>query len=134
MNTFEIKYEGNLRTSAQHLDSGEVIYTDAPKDNHGLGESFSPTDLVCSSLASCMLTIMAIAVEKHGVNIEGTKARVTKIMKSNPRMIAQIDVVLEFPKDYETKIKTILERAALNCPVHKSLSNEIKKNLKFLYP
>ena len=134
MNTFEIKYDGNLRTSAQHLDSGEVIYTDAPKDNHGLGESFSPTDLVCSSLASCMLTIMAIAVEKHGVNIKGTKAKVKKAMKSNPRMIAQIDVVLEFPQNYETKIKTILERAALNCPVHKSLSSEVKKNLEFLYP
>ena len=134
MNTFEIKYDGNLRTSAQHLDSGEVIYTDAPKDNHGLGESFSPTDLVCTSLASCMLTIMEIAVQKHGVSIKGTKAKVKKTMKSNPRMIAQIDVLLEFPQDYETKIKTILERAALNCPVHKSLSSEVKKNLEFFYP
>ena len=134
MNTFEIKYDGNLRTSAQHLDSGEVIYTDAPKDNHGLGESFSPTDLVCTSLASCMLTIMAIAVEKYGVNIKGTKAKVKKTMKSKPRMIAQIDIVLEFPQNYERKIKTILERSALNCPVHKSLSNEVKKNLKFSYP
>ena len=134
MNTLEIKYDGNLRTSAQHLDSGEVIYTDAPKDNHGLGESFSPTDLVCSSLASCMLTIMAISVEKHGITIKGTKAKVKKIMKSNPRMIGQIDIVLEFPKDYDIKFKTILERAALNCPVHKSLSNQINQNIEFLYP
>ena len=65
MNTFKIKYLGNLRTSSSHLDSGSVINTDAPKDNHGLGEAFSPTDMVCSALASCILTIMAIAVEKH---------------------------------------------------------------------
>ncbi len=134
MNTFQIKYEGNLRTSAKHLDSGEVIYTDAPKDNHGLGESFSPTDLVCSSLASCMLTIMAIAVEKHGINIKGTIAKVKKTMKSEPRMIAQIDVSFQFSENHDSKIKTILERAALNCPVHKSLSVEIRKNIEFIYP
>ena len=71
MNKFEIKYQGNLRTSATHLDSGSVINTDAPKDNHGLGEAFSPTDMVCSALASCILTIMAIAVEKNGISIKG---------------------------------------------------------------
>ena len=69
MNTFEIKYQGNLRTTATHLDSGSEISTDAPKDNHGLGETFSPTDMVCSALASCILTIMAIAVEKNDVDI-----------------------------------------------------------------
>ena len=78
MNTYEIEYNGNLRTKAKHMASGEVIYTDAPKDNHGLGETFSPTDMVCSALASCMLTIMAIAVEKNGVNIIGTKVIVKK--------------------------------------------------------
>ncbi len=73
MNTFEIKYQGDLRTTATHLDSGSEISTDAPKDNHGLGQTFSPTDMVCSALASCILTIMAIAVEKNNVDIKGTK-------------------------------------------------------------
>ena len=83
MNKFEIKYQGNLRTTATHLDSGSVIDTDAPKDNHGLGEAFSPTDMVCSAFASCILTIMAIAVEKNGININGTNAIVKKIMGAN---------------------------------------------------
>lgn len=133
MNSFEIKYEGSLRTSAKHLASGEIINTDAPKDNHGLGECFSPTDLVCTSLASCMLTIMAIAVEKNGVNIDGTKASVKKTMRSEPRMIAQIDITITFPASYDDKTQKILERAALNCPVHKSLSDEVVKNIEFIY-
>ena len=83
MNTFEIKYQGNLRTSSTHLDSGSVISTDAPKDNHGLGETFSPTDMVCSALASCILTIMAIAVEKNNIDIKGTTAIVKKTMENN---------------------------------------------------
>jgi len=78
MNTFEIKYQGDLRTTATHLDSGSKISTDAPKDNHGLGETFSPTDMVCSALASCILTIMAIAVEKDDIDIKGTNAIVKK--------------------------------------------------------
>ena len=80
MNSFEIKYNGNLRTSAKHLESGSIISTDAPKDNHGLGETFSPTDILCSSLASCILTIMAIAVEKKDIDITDTTAIVKKTM------------------------------------------------------
>ena len=102
MSSFEIKYQGNLRTTAKHLDSGSIIETDAPKDNHGLGETFSPTDMVCTALASCILTIMAIAVEKNGININGTKAMVTKTMGNNPRRISKIDIELTFTKDYET--------------------------------
>ena len=134
MNSFEIKYNGNLRTSAKHIESGEVINTDAPKDNHGLGECFSPTDLVCVSLASCMLTIMAISIGKHNIKLDGVKATVQKTMKSEPRMISQIDIEITFLENYSDKIKTILERSALNCPVHKSLSHEIEKNIKFIYP
>ena len=134
MNTFEIKYQGNLRTTATHLDSGSEINTDAPKDNYGLGEAFSPTDMVCSALASCILTIMAIAVEKNGINIKGTKAMVEKTMGNNPRRISKIDIELTFPMDYDSKTKTILERAALNCPVHHTLSNEVEKNINFIYP
>ena len=133
MNTFEVEYDGNLRTTAIHLDSGSKINTDAPKDNHGLGEKFSPTDMLCSSLASCILTIMAIAVEKNGIDIKNTFATVKKTMASNPRRISKIDIDLVFPRDYDSKIKTILERAAKNCPVHHSLSEKIEKNFSFKY-
>ena len=134
MSSFEIKYQGNLRTTAKHLDSGSIIETDAPKDNHGLGETFSPTDMVCTALASCILTIMAIAVEKNGININGTKAMVTKTMENNPRRISKIDIELTFTKDYDAKTKIILERAAFNCPVHQSLSEKVDKNIYFIYP
>ena len=133
MSSFEIKYQGNLRTTAKHLDSGSIIETDAPKDNHGLGETFSPTDMVCTALASCILTIMAIAVEKNGININGTKAMVTKTMGNNPRRISKINIELTFTKDYGAKTKIILERAAFNCPVHQSLSEEVEKNILFHY-
>ena len=133
MSSFEIKYQGNLRTTAKHLDSGSIIETDAPKDNHGLGETFSPTDMVCTALASCILTIMAIAVEKNGININGTKAMVTKTMGNNPRRISKINIELTFTKDYDAKTKIILERAAFNCPVHQSLSEKVNKNILFHY-
>jgi len=133
MNSFEIKYDGSFRTTATHLDSGTIINTDAPKDNQGLGASFSPTDLVCTALASCILTIMAIAVEKNGVDIKGTVVNVKKTMQSNPRRIAQIDVEIKFPKNYDKKTKVILERSAFNCPVHQSLSKDMIKNITFIY-
>ena len=107
MNTFEVKYQGNLRTIATHLDSGYEISTDAPKDNHGLGETFSPTDMVCSALASCILTIMAIAVEKNDVDIKDAKAIVKKTMGNNPRRITKIEIDLTFPREYDSKTKTI---------------------------
>jgi len=133
MNTYEVKYQGNLRTTSIHLDSGSEINTDAPKDNHGLGKTFSPTDMLCSSLASCILTIMAIAVEKNNIHIKGTFARVKKTMGSNPRRIIKIKIDIIFPKEYDSKTKTILERAAHNCPVHHSISENIEKNVSFTY-
>jgi uncharacterized OsmC-like protein len=133
MNTFEIKYKGELRTTAIHLDSGSEISTDAPKDNHGLGETFSPTDMVCTALASCILTIMAITVEKDNIDIKGTTAVVKKTMGTNPRRIAKIDIDLTFPREYDQKTKTILERAAYNCPVHHTLSETVEKNISFNY-
>ena len=133
MNTFEIKYQGNLRTTATHLDSGSKISTDAPKDNHGLGEAFSPTDMVCSALASCILTIMAIAVEKNNIDIKNTTAIVKKTMGNNPRRISKIEIDLTFPKDYDSKTKIILERAAYNCPVHHTLSKTVEKYISFKY-
>ena len=134
MNTFEIKYKGDLRTTAIHIDSGSEISTDAPKDNHGLGETFSPTDMVCTALASCILTIMAIAVEKDNVDIKGTTAVVKKTMGIKPRRISKIDIDLTFPREYDQKTKTILERAAYNCPVHHTLSDTVEKNISFTYP
>ena len=133
MNTLEIKYQGDLRTTATHLDSGSKISTDAPKDNHGLGETFSPTDMVCSALASCILTIMAIAVEKNNVDIKNTIAIVKKTMGNNPRRIVKIEINLTFPKEYDLKTKTILQKAAHNCPVHHSLSEKIEKDISFTY-
>ena len=133
MNTFKIKYLGNLRTSAIHVDSGSNISTDAPKDNHGLGETFSPTDMVCTALASCILTIMAIAVEKNDIDIKNTQAIVKKTMGNNPRRIAKIEIDIRFPKEYDVKTKTILERAAYNCPVHHSLSESVEKKINFIY-
>ena len=133
MNKFEIKYQGNLRTIAIHLDSGSEISTDAPRDNHGLGQTFSPTDMVCSALASCILTIMAIAVEKNNMDIKGTTAMVKKTMGNNPRRIAKIEIDIVFQKEYDSKTRTILERAAYNCPVHHTLSEAVEKNISFTY-
>ena len=133
MNKFEIKYQGNLRTIATHLDSGSEISTDAPRDNHGLGQTFSPTDIVCSALASCILTIMAIAVEKNNMDIKGTTAMVKKTMGNNPRRIAKIEIDIVFQKEYDSKTRTILERAAYNCPVHHTLSETVEKNISFTY-
>ena len=133
MNTFEIKYQGNLRTNAIHLDSGSEINTDAPKDNHGLGETFSPTDMVCTALASCIITIMAIAVEKDSIDIRDTTAFVKKTMGNNPRRITKIEIDITFPKDYDSRTKTMLERAAFNCPVHHTLSETVEKNISFTY-
>ena len=133
MNIFEIKYQGDLRTTAIHLDSGSEISTDAPKDNHGFGQTFSPTDMVCSALASCILTIMAIAVEKNDVDIKDTKAIVKKTMGNNPRRIAKIEIDFTFPKEYDSKTKNILESAAHNCPVHHTLSERVERNISFTY-
>tara|TARA_B100000214_G_scaffold278779_1_gene208465 strand:+ start:4623 stop:5024 length:402 start_codon:yes stop_codon:yes gene_type:complete len=131
MNTLKIEYQGNLRTTATHLDSGSKICTDAPKDNQGLGESFSPTDMVSTALASCILTIMAIAVEKNDIDIKNTTAIVKKIMGTNPRRIIKLNIT--FPKEYDLKTKTILERAAYNCPVHHTLSDKVEKDISFTY-
>ena len=133
MNKFKIEYKGKLRTKAIHLESGAEIITDAPKDNHGKGESFSPTDMLCSAYVSCILTIMAIAVERDDVDIKGTTAVVKKTMGKNPRRIAKIDIDLTFPREYDSRTKIILEKAAYNCPVHHTLSENVEKNISFTY-
>lgn len=133
MNTFEVKYHGNLRSQVIHIDSKSKISIDAPKDNHGMGEFFSPTDLLCCSLATCIMTIMAISVKKNNIDLINTTAIIKKTMAKNPRRIKKIQISFNFPKDYDNKTKNILERAAKNCPVHHSLSTDIQKDIYFNY-
>ena len=134
MKTAAIKYLGNLRTEGTHLKSGEKIVTDAPPDNNGKGAYFSPTDIMSTSLGSCMLTIMGIAAQTHGIDIEGTTIEITKIMEAEPRRVGEIIVEFSMPRSsYSDKEKVILENAALNCPVAKSLSADLKQTVTFNY-
>ena len=133
MSKANIIYKNNLRTEAEHISSGEKIITDAPIDNNGKGEAFSPTDLVAAALGSCMITIMAIAAEKHGIDISGTNAKVKKEMSSDPRRINEIIIDINMDKNIEVKDRKRLEKAALACPVHKSLHPDIKKKIQFFY-
>ncbi|MDB5193027.1 MAG: stress-induced protein OsmC [Segetibacter sp.] len=131
--TAQIIYKGNLRTSATHLQSGTEIETDAPVDNQGQGERFSPTDLVATALGNCMLTIMGIKARDLNVDLSGTTVEVTKVMVAEPRRIGEIKVTFTFPEGFEAddKQKTILERAAMTCPVIESLHPNIKKDVTF---
>ncbi|HPD64205.1 MAG TPA: OsmC family protein [Bacteroidia bacterium] len=132
MITSEVIYNGNLRTECTHKLSGNKITTDAPPDNKGKGEYFSPTDLLSTSLAACMLTFMGIAAETHHFNIDGTRAEVTKIMASDPRRVAEIVIDLFFPpNNYSEKVRKIIENAAYTCPVSKSLHPELKQTINF---
>lgn len=134
MFTAEIIYKGDLRTEATHLKSGKSFITDAPTDNHGKGEAFSPTDTVCAALASCMLTLMGIGAGRHNLNIDGTKVQVLKHMADNPRRISKIDVIISFgPNNYSAEEKEILERYAITCPVAKSLHPDIEQVVEFNY-
>jgi putative redox protein len=134
MKTSKIVYQGNLRTESTHLQSGTTIHTDAPIDNNGKGEAFSPTDLLANSLGCCMITIMGIVAEKHALKIEGTSIEITKIMISDPRRVGEIIVEFTMPKNnYSDKDKTLLENAAHTCPVAKSLNAEIKQTVIFNY-
>lgn len=131
--TSQITYEGNLRTVATHLQSGTVIETDAPTDNQGKGERFSPTDLVATALGNCMLTIMGIKARDFGVDLEGTKIDITKMMIANPRRIGEIKVLINFPENVKAdeKQRIILERSAITCPVFESLHPDMKKDVEF---
>jgi uncharacterized OsmC-like protein len=131
--TATIVYEGSLRTHATHLQSSTVIETDAPTDNQGKGERFSPTDLVATALGSCMLTIMGIKARDMGINLEGVTVDIQKHMKSDPRRIGGVDVVFHFPThlQLDDKQRTILQNAALTCPVAKSIHPEIAQNVVF---
>lgn len=131
MATIHTTYLGGLRTEATHLQSGTKIITDAPTDNKGKGEAFSPTDLLAESLAGCMLTTMGIAADVHGIDIDGTEADVTKVMAANPRRVAEVIANFKFPKQYADTEKEILKKAALGCPVAVSLHPDVVKTVNF---
>ena len=131
--TASIIYQGDLRCKATHLQSGTVIETDAPTDNRGKGERFSPTDTLCVSLATCIVTTMALKARDMGIDLKDTSIDVTKHMLSEPRRIARIDVLLKFPSNLnlDENDKTILERTGNNCPVTKSLHPDLETNIQF---
>jgi putative redox protein len=131
--TAKVVYQGGLRTVDTHLASGTIIETDAPVDNQGKGERFSPTDLLATSLATCIVTTMAILGRNHNINIDGTECELEKIMASNPRRVAEVKVHLHFPKNksYTDKEKAILEHIAGTCPVSLSLHPDLKQTLSF---
>ena len=134
MTTSTSKYSGELRTHSVHTQSGETYITDAPTDNEGKGEAFSPTDIVATSLANCMMTIMGIVSKRKGLIIEGTEAKIDKFMGTDPRRITEIKIDFYFPVDFSEDERKLLEKSALNCPVAKSLSSDLKQNIEFHYP
>ena len=131
--TSKVTYLGNLRTSSTHLQSNQSIINDAPVDNHGKGEAFSPTDLLANSLATCMFTIMGIKAAEMDVDIENSTAEVTKIMQASPRKIAEIKIDFTMNVAADEKTKAILERVAFSCPVYLSLNPDIVKTISFVW-
>jgi putative redox protein len=125
-------YQGKLRTEVTHLRSGNRIITDAPPDNNGKGEAFSPTDLTCASLNSCMMTLMGMLAEREDINLEGLRSEIVKVMASNPRKIAEIHISFFHEKLNATPVqKEKLKRAALTCPVALSLPESLKQVVTF---
>lgn len=129
-----IEYQGRLRCRAVHGPSGAVLHTDAPVDNHGRGESFSPTDLVATALGTCMLTIMGIVAELDGWSLEDARVRVRKHMVADPlRRIGRLEVEVAVPRDPGPRGRRVLERAARTCPVHQSLGRDVQVDLAFCW-
>lgn len=127
-------YEGNLRTRAVHAPSSAELVTDAPVDNHGKGESFSPTDLVATALGSCMLTIMGIVAERHAWDLSRATVQVEKTMSSDlPRRIEELAVVLTIPGEFDAAARKALEVAALGCPVHATLGERVSMPVRFVW-
>ena len=130
MSTSKVTYLGKLRTENQHLKSCATFITDAPTDNRGKGEAFSPTDTVATGLANCMLTTMGIKADDMGISMDGATAAVIKIMASNPRRIARIEIEMHLPENISQKHRTILENTARTCPVELSLHPDIERDLQ----
>jgi putative redox protein len=134
METVRTIYTGELRTKATHVQSSDTIITDAPVDNQGRGEAFSPTDLLAAALGSCIITIIGIAAREHGFSIDGTTAGITKIMKPDPRRVGEVRIDLNFPDVvYSEKQKRIIRAAAETCPVALSLHPDLKQKVSFIF-
>lgn len=127
----EVQYQGNLRTQAKHLRSGNTIINDAPTDNNGKGEAFSPTDMVATALATCMLTVMGIRAQKEGFDLEGASAEVSKEMASDPRRISKVKVAIKLKANCDSKMQKVLEGVGRNCPVAKSLHPDLEQEVSF---
>lgn len=128
------RYVGGLRCEATHEPSGATLTTDAPVDNHGKGETFSPTDLVATALGACMMTIMGIVADRHGIDLTGMTVETTKVMSATPpRRIASLVTRLTLPLPADHPQRELLERAAHTCPVHQSLHPEIDKTVEFIW-
>jgi len=125
------RYEGALRVRASHGPSDTELVTDAPLDNHGKGESFSPTDLVATALGSCILTTMALVAERRGVDLRGAEVRVVKKMVADPRRIGTLEVEVRVPGTVPAKERVILEKTAHTCPVHRSLHPDVEVPIRF---
>jgi putative redox protein len=135
MTTITTSYIGGLHCKAVHGPSGSTFETDAPVDNHGKGEKFSPTDLIAAALGTCFLTLMGIQAESHGVNMKGTTARVEKHMSTDlPRRIAKLVITVDFPPGIPLNRRGLLEAVAMNCPTSKSLNTDIKVVPEFNFP
>lgn len=133
MSTLKTVYSGNLRTEVTHVQSGNKLITDAPLDNNGKGEFFSPTDIAAAALGSCMLTIMAMVAERRGIDITGTEIETDKVMYSEPRRIGEINLTIIFPNKLDDKTLSILEKSALTCPVYNSLHPDTKKTITYKF-
>ena len=129
--TASIVYSGDLRCESKHLQSGSILQTDAPTDNRGKGEKFSPTDLLCVALGTCILTTMGIKAMDLGVDIKGSTAEVTKHMASDPRRVSRVDIVITLPQNGTQRDQTVLEKTGDNCPVIKSIHPDIIKNITY---
>ena len=134
MTTMISKYLGDLRTESVHTESGSILLTDAPKDNQGKGEAFSPTDLVATAYGTCVLSIMGMAAKTHGFSIDGATVETQKVMGTNPRRIVELISVFTLPhNNYSAKEKKIIELTAKDCPVYNSLHADMKKSITFRY-
>lgn len=134
MATVSTKYLGDLRMECVHNQSGTKIITDAPSDNQGKGESFSPTDLCATAVGACAMTIIGIYGKNHGVDVTGTEVEITKTMSASPRRIGKIEVVFKMPaRSYSEKEKASIERSAYSCPVHLSLHPDVEQVFTFIW-
>lgn len=135
MTKIKTTYLGSLRTEAEHIQSGNKLVTDAPLDNNGKGEFFSPTDLLATALGSCMLTIMGISAKAYDFNVDGTTIETEKIMGTDPRRVIELKLIINFPagNNYTAQQKRLIESAARTCPVANSLHPDLKKTITFNY-